>query len=171
MEKILRQYNESGANLMTTTHNSQAAYQPHLRIVRRFAVPAEVVFNTLTNPNDMPIWWGNDATFDIDLRVGGHWTIVRREGETVYTATGEYLAIERPHWLQYTFAMPQFSPNRDTISFQITPEEAGCVVTFVQAGEDTASELGELAPGATSASEAGWQQGFDLMAAAWAMPA
>jgi len=67
--------------------------------------------------------------------------------------------------------MPQFSPNSDTISIEITPEEAGCVVTFVQAGEDIASELRELPPGSISASEAGWQQGLDLMAAAWEKPA
>jgi Activator of Hsp90 ATPase homolog 1-like protein len=33
-----------------------------------------------------------------------------------------------------------------------------------------ANELRELPPGGTSASEAGWQQGFDLMAAAWSKP-
>jgi uncharacterized protein YndB with AHSA1/START domain len=95
----------------------------------------------------------------------------RREGETTYTATGTYLEIERPHRLKYTYAMPQFSPNSDTISIEITPEEDGCVITFMQAGEDIANELLELPPGSTSASEAGWQQGFDLMAAAWEKPA
>ncbi len=139
-----------------------------LRIVRRFQVAPEKVFDALTNPDDMHIWWGNDATFDIDLRIGGKWKIVREENGVVYTATGEYLVIEKPERLVYTFAMPQFSPNSDTITFEIAATEDGCVVTFVQSGEETASELRDLPPGSTSRSEAGWQQGFDLMEAAWA---
>lgn len=62
---------------------------PHsLRIVRRFDVPPDKVFDALTNPDDMRIWWGTDTTFDIDLRVGGRWTIVRRADGVEYTATG-----------------------------------------------------------------------------------
>jgi uncharacterized protein YndB with AHSA1/START domain len=119
----------------------------------------------------MRIWWGDDTTFDIDLRVGGRWTITRRQDRTDYTAVGEYRVVERPRRLCYTFAMPQFSPNSDTISVEIAPDGAGSIVTFVQAGDDIAGELRELPPGSTSASDAGWQQGFDLMAAAWAKPA
>jgi hypothetical protein len=41
-------------------------------------------------------------------------------------------------------------------------------VTFEQSGEDIGKELLELPPGEKSASEAGWQQGFDLIAGYWA---
>mgnify|MGYP002620079328 CR=1 FL=1 len=142
---------------------------PSLQIVRRFVVSPETVFDTLTKPDDMRIWWNEGETiFDIDLRVGGRWTIINRRGGEEYTATGEYLEVERPRRLKYTFAMPQFSPNSDTIAVEIEPEGDGCVVTFVQSGEDIANELTATPPGAVSGSEAGWQQGFDLMAAAWA---
>lgn len=144
---------------------------PGLQIVRRFDVPPDTVFDALTNPDVMPIWWGNDATFDIDLRVGGRWTIVRHADGEVYTATGEYLVVERPWRVSYSFAMPQFSPNSDTIAVEIAPDGDGCVVTFVHSGEDIAAELRELSPGGVSGTETGWQQGFDLMAAAWAKPA
>ena len=104
----------------------------------------------------------------LTLRVGGHWTIIRKEGEITYTATGEYLEVERPHKIRYTYEMPQFSPNSDTISIEITVDEKdGCVLTFLETGEDIAKELQELSPGSVSESEKGWQQGFDLMAAAW----
>lgn len=140
---------------------------PALQIVRKFAVAPEVVFAALTEPAAMRVWWTDETTFAIDLRVGGRWTITRTEGETVYQMTGEYLEIERPQRLAYTIAMPQFSPNSDTITITIMPDQTGSVVTFVHAGPDIASELAALPPGETSASEAGWQQGFDLMAAAW----
>ena len=138
-----------------------------LKIVRQFDVGPEVVFDTFTKPELMRVWWTDQTTFDIDLRVGGCWTIIRREEDTEYIATGEYLEIEQPHRLQYTYAMPQFSPNSDTIAIMIIPEQTGCVVTFVQSGEDIASELQTLLPGTASASEEGWQQAFDLMATAW----
>lgn len=141
---------------------------PSLKIVRRFDVAPEVVFDAFTKPEAMRVWWTEQTNFDIDLRVGGRWTITRKEGETVYTMTGKYLEVERPHRLNFTIAMPQFSPNSDTVSIEIKPEESGCVVTFVQSGKDIAAELRELPAGKKSASEEGWQQGFDLMAAAWA---
>ena len=138
-----------------------------LRIVRRFDVAPQVVFDALTGPEAMRVWWTEQTTFDIDLRVGGRWTIERREGDQTFVAEGEYLEVEPPTRLRYTFGMPQFSPNRDTISVEIAPEGVGCVVVFEQSGVDIASELRELAHGERSASEVGWQQGFDLMEAAW----
>ena len=141
--------------------------QPSLIFERQFEVPPETVFDTLTIPNLMTVWWGPNVTFDIDLRLDGKWTIIRRDGDTEYLATGTYLQVERPRALKYTYAMPQFSPNTDTIAVQIEASDAGCSVIFEQSGEDIADELRDLAPGDVSASEAGWQQGFDLMHAAW----
>lgn len=143
------------------------ADQPYLRFERRFDVPPETVFDTLTNPDQMRIWWGEDTEFEIDLQVGGHWTITRTEDGIEYLATGVYLEVQRPYRLRYTFAMPQFSPNSDTITILIEECGRGCSVTFEHAGDDIAEELRNLPPGDTSQSEAGWQQGFDLMAAAW----
>lgn len=145
--------------------------QPHLRIERRFDVPPETVFDTLTDPDLMPIWWGDDAELDIDLRVGGQYTITRWEDGVEYVAKGDYLEVERPSRLQYTFGMPQFSPNSDTITIQIEEDNGGSLVTFEHSGVDIATELRDLPPGETSATEAGWQQGFDLMVAAWSKSA
>ena len=141
--------------------------QPTLRFERHFRVAPEIVFDTLTNPKLMKIWWGSNVQFNIDLRLGGKWTIIRRENDDEYLATGVYLDVDRPWRLKYTYAMPQFSPNTDTITIQIDETGTGCSVTFEQAGHDIAEELRELAQSDVSASEAGWQQGFDLMHAAW----
>lgn len=147
---------------MTKTNES-----PSLKIVRKFNVAPEVVFDAFTKAEAMRVWWTDDTTFDIDLRVGGTWTITRKEGDITYTMTGEYLEVERPHRLRHTIAMPQFSPNSDTISIDIKPGKNGCILTFVQTGKDIAAELRELPEGTVSESEKGWQQGFDLMAEAW----
>jgi uncharacterized protein YndB with AHSA1/START domain len=154
-------------DLMERRQCEMLADEPKLRIIRRFAVSADTVFDALTNPPAMKIWWGDDAIIETDLRVGGRWRITRQEDGVEYVAVGEFLAIEWPFRLIYTFGMPQFSPNSDTISFEIKADESGCVVTFEQSGEDTVTELSELPPGTVSQSEAGWRQGLDLMAAAW----
>lgn len=139
-----------------------------LKIVRQFNVAPELVFDSFTDPKAMRAWWTDDTTFDIDLRAGGRWTITRKEGDMTYTMTGEYLEVDRPWHLRHTIAMPQFSPNSDIVTIDITSDDkGGCEVTFVQSGPDIATELNDLAEGAVSESEKGWQQGFDLMEAAW----
>ena len=143
--------------------------QPGLRIERRFDVSPDIVFETLTVPDKMRVWWGDNVEFDIDLRVGGRWTIVRQEGGQKYLATGEYLEVDRPSQLAYTFAMPKYSPNNDTIRIRIETDGEGSIVVFEHVGPDIAVELAELPEGESSATEAGWQQGFDLMAAAWSV--
>src|SRR5699024_1432920 len=128
----------------------------------------EVVFDAFTKPEAMRVWWTDDTEFDMDLQVGGTWTIIRKEGDITLTMTGEYLEINRPHRLKHTIAMPQLSPNSDTVTIDITPDEnSGCEITFVQSGPDIADELQGLPEGKVSDSEKGWQQGFDLMEKAW----
>lgn len=146
----------------------KSADSTELKIVRQFNVAPEVVFDALTKPEYMRIWWPDDTDFDIDLRVGGTWTITRTEGNMTSMMTGEYLEVDRPKWLQYTISMPQYSPNSDTVSVNISPNvKGGCEVIFIQSGPDIAEELKTLPQGEISQSEQGWQQGFDLMEKAW----
>lgn len=139
-----------------------------LRIVRQFNVVPEVVFDALTKPEAMRVWWTDETEFDIDLRVGGTWTITRTDGDMTFMMTGEYLKVNRPSSLKYTISMPQYSPNSDTVSVDIVPNgNGGCEVTFVQSGPDIAEGLKALPNGEISQSEEGWQQGFDMMEEAW----
>lgn len=140
-----------------------------LRIVYKFNVAPEVVFDAFTKPEAMRVWWTDDTIFDIDLRVGSQWTITRKEGNEVHTMTGEYLEIDKPHRLVHSIGMPQFSPKSDIISIDITSDGAEeCTLTFTQTGELIAGELSELPEGEVSESEKGWKMGFDLMPKVWA---
>lgn len=134
-----------------------------LKIVRRFNVAPEVVFDAVSDPDAMRSWWTDETSFDMDLRVGGRWTITRNAGEHTFMMTGEYLEVQKPNRLVYTISMPQFSPTSDVVSLDIVPKGKGCEVTFVQSGEGIAEELRNLPEGTVSGSETGWQQGFDLM--------
>ena len=141
-----------------------------LRMTRHFNASPERVFDAWINPEAARTWlFASPAderyTAEIDARVGGKWSITARRSGTDYTASGEYLEIDRPRRLVFTFAMLQFSPNSDRITVEIAPSGAGCMVTFTQAGIDIAEELRQLPPGVEGGTEAGWRLMFDALAA------
>ena len=139
-----------------------------LIIERRFDVAPDVVFDAFTIPDAMRVWWTDDTEFDIDLRPGGRWSISREEDGAKLTMTGEYLELDRPHRLRQTIGMPEFSPNFDVVTIDIAADaDGGCTVRFEQIGPEIAAELAAHDGESPLESEEGWQQGFDLMEAAW----
>lgn len=144
------------------------ATKTFLEIIRKFNATPQMVFDVFTDPESMKVWWPETTTFDIDLQVGGRWTITRRDGEKEYVATGEYIDIKAPYNLEYTYSMPQFSDTSDIIAIGIRPEGDGeSIMTFIEKGNDIAEELSNLPEGAVSDSEKGWQEGFDQMEKFW----
>lgn len=151
-----------------TSNQNQKTDMKQLKIIKQFDVEPEKVFAAFTNPNDMIVWWTPDTKFDIDLRVGGQYTIMRTEGEDTFVMTGKYLEVKQPNKLKYTCAMPDFSPIVDTITVEIKPDgNSGSQLTFIQVGEGIDEELQQLPEGTISESEKGWNYGFDLMEQAW----
>jgi uncharacterized protein YndB with AHSA1/START domain len=78
------------------------------------AAPPDRVFQALTDPQQMTKWWGERGVYRItenkaDLRVGGKWssTGVSADGKP-FTVDGEYVEIDRPRLLVYTWN-PSFS--------------------------------------------------------------
>src|SRR5262245_23466449 len=103
-----------------------------LRMTRRLDASPERVFDALVNPETVARWMfpSPDTTIEMDARVGGKWKIVNRRDGSDFAALGEYIAVDRPRRLVYTFAMPQFSPNSDTITIEIRPDGAASIVTL-----------------------------------------
>ena len=159
----VKKVEEKNTISITATDKAQ-----NLQIVHHFNVPPQKVFDAFTKPTAMKVWWTKTTTFDIDLNVGGIWTIVRTDGADEYTATGKYLEIDKPNKLVYTYGMPQFSLNKDTITIEIVANgEYGSTLTFTQKGIDIDTELNALEAGSISQSEEGWRYAFDLMEKAW----
>lgn len=136
-----------------------------LRMTRRFEAPPEKVYDAWIDPAFTRLWLftspdseANDTA--IDARVGGKWRMTDRRDGVDYTAEGEYLELDRPRRIVFTFAMPQFSPNSDTITAEFAPEGTGCVMTFTQSGVDIADELAALPDGEVGGSEFGWNLMF-----------
>lgn len=127
-----------------------------LRMTRRFDAPPARVFDAWTDPQLAARWLftGPDSeahTTSFDLRVGGNWEIVDRRGGADYRAIGEYLEIDAPRRLVFTFGMPQFAPGFSKVTVEIAADGAGAVMTMIHADVPADSVAGL---------EQGWSQMF-----------
>jgi uncharacterized protein YndB with AHSA1/START domain len=72
------------------------------------AAPPESVFRALTDPGELPRWWGSPEVYQthdwkVDLRPGGKWSCQARSPEGTGEVRGEVLAVEPPRLLEYTW--------------------------------------------------------------------
>jgi len=73
------------------------------------AAPPERVFPAITDPQQMPKWWGQQGMYRItewtgDLRPGGKWTSLGVGADGVsFRVEGEYLEVDPPRLLTYTW--------------------------------------------------------------------
>ncbi len=109
-----------------------------LSVSRRFDASAERVFDAWLDPEKASKWLfatptGRMVRAEVDARVGGSFTFVRRDGDDV-EHVGEYLEIDRPRRLVFTFAVPRFSPVFTRVSVDIVPLGAGCELTLTHEG-------------------------------------
>ena len=74
---------------------------------------------------------GQMTRVEIDPRPGGKFTIVRRDGEE-FEHVGEYLEIERPRRLVFTFGVPRLSPEFTRVAIEISRTGSGCELTLIQ---------------------------------------
>jgi uncharacterized protein YndB with AHSA1/START domain len=130
-----------------------------LKMTRRFDASPERLFDAWTDPHlaDGWLFTGPDSeshSAEMDLRVGGKWKVADRRGGVDYTAIGEYLEIDRPRRLAFTFGMPQFSPAFDRVSIDIAADGKGAVMTLIQEG---------LPPEHIAATVEGWGKMFDAL--------
>jgi uncharacterized protein YndB with AHSA1/START domain len=95
-----------------------------LVIRRRIAATPERLFEAWTRAEQIREWWGpanvQCIAAEVDLRVGGAYRIANQFPDgTVLWIAGEFLAVERPHRLEYTWrAGPADAPSeRVTVRF------------------------------------------------------
>lgn len=93
------------------------------------AAPPERVFQALTDPNQMPRWWGQQGMYRItewkaDLRPGGKWSSVGVGADgTSFRVDGEYLEVDPPRRLVHTW-MPSYSDSLNTVvRWELEPRE------------------------------------------------
>ncbi len=93
------------------------------------AAPPDRVFQALTEPKQMAQWWGQKGMYRVtenkaDLRPGGKWSSagVSANGEP-FEVDGEYLEIDRPRLLVYTWN-PSFAHKlKTTVRCELEPRD------------------------------------------------
>ena len=113
--------------------------RPTVRVTRRFDASAERVFDSWLDPKTAGRWLFATATgqmvrVEIDARIGGGFIFVdRRDGEDV-EHRGEYLVIDRPRRLVFTFGVPKYSSETTRVCVDIVSRETGCELTLTHEG-------------------------------------
>ncbi|EAQ79240.1 SRPBCC family protein [Blastopirellula marina] len=106
-----------------------------LTIRRAFPYSAELVFDAWLDPEVAGRWLfatatGEMKTVEINPVVGGEFLIAEQRGDILAEHFGEYLEIERPRRLVFTFAAIR-NVESTRVTVDIEPTDAGCELTLV----------------------------------------
>lgn len=116
--------------------NPAAAVQ--VRVTRSFASPPERVFDAWLDPAMLGRWMFGPEVRDeevvrltTDPRRGGQFSfVVRRQGREI-DHVGEYLELDRPRRLAFTWAVVPVTSDPSRVIIDIAPSDAGCELTLV----------------------------------------
>lgn len=118
--------NDRTTGCVTVTHRYAASPERVFDAFLDVGVARRFMFATAT---------GEMITAEIDARVGGGFTFIERRPEMGDVRhVGEYLAIDRPKRLVFTFGVPQFDPGMTTVTIDIAPDGDGCRLTLTNEG-------------------------------------
>jgi uncharacterized protein YndB with AHSA1/START domain len=111
------------------------------------AVRPERVFQALVEPNQVVQWWGAPQVyrcthFSSDLRAGGQWQSlgIGPDGNN-FEIRGEYLEIDRPHLLVYTWVASWTGDAKATVRWELISTPQGTLVKIRHSGLAAHPEL------------------------------
>jgi len=111
------------------------------------AAPPERVFQALVDPQQVLQWWGQRGVyrsthFQSDLRPGGKWRTVgvNADGRD-FEASGEYLEIDPPHLLVYSWVASWTGDAKTTVRWELHPDKKGTLVRLCHYGLAAYPEL------------------------------
>ncbi len=110
-----------------------------VRIARRFSASAERVFDAWFDADRMRHWLfstptGEMVRAEVDARVGGGFIFTDRRDGVDVDHLGEYLDIDRPRRLVFSFTVPLFSTESSEVRVDITPMSEGCELVLTHRG-------------------------------------
>jgi uncharacterized protein YndB with AHSA1/START domain len=103
------------------------------------AIP-DRVFHTLTDPTELAAFWGSDdmyrtSDWKVDLRPGGKWSALARGADgTTMTVDGEYLEVDPPRRLVFTWRPSWDDYAVTTVRYDIEPTATGTRLRVTHTG-------------------------------------
>ncbi len=123
------------------------ATDARVEVRRHLSASPEAVYRAWTEPDRMARWLSpvGHAEANVDLRVGGRFTVVMvGEGRLIEHA-GEYLEVDPPRRLAFTWRSEHTGPDRTVVTVTLKPANGGTDLTIVHeglSGEAIASHRG-----------------------------
>jgi uncharacterized protein YndB with AHSA1/START domain len=133
-----------------------------LDLRRILSAPPERIFQALTEPAELARWWGPHGftipEIELDLSVGGGYRFTMRppEGDPFHLS-GEFLEIDPPHRLAYTFRWEEPDPDdRETVvRIGLNPVDGATEVALSQVEFATEARL--------ALHRGGWTDSFEKL--------
>lgn len=117
-----------------------------VRVTRTFQASAERLFDAWLDPATVSKWLfatptGTMQRVELDARPGGKFHITeRRDGEDV-DHIGEYLEVDPPRQLVFTFGVPKYSAEMTRVTVEIKPSGSASELTLTH--DDVLAEWAE----------------------------
>ncbi|HET7735129.1 MAG TPA: SRPBCC domain-containing protein [Nocardioidaceae bacterium] len=134
-----------------------------LELTADVPLPRARVFGLLTDPAELPLWWGphgfTTPEIELDLRVGGgyRFTMQPPEGEPFHLS-GTFTSVE-PATVAYTFMWEEPAPDdvETHVTLSLRPVDTGTRIHLLHRGFSTEERV--------ALHRGGWSDGFERMLA------
>jgi uncharacterized protein YndB with AHSA1/START domain len=115
-----------------TSSESQLASSPDstgglVRATVEIAATPEEVFEALTDPAQLEQWWGTPESYRtsewrLEPSAGGEWSVRTTAADgSEASVHGEYLVVDPPHTLEFTWAASWDGAMETTVRFDLVP--------------------------------------------------
>jgi uncharacterized protein YndB with AHSA1/START domain len=140
-------------------YGRRAPVTPRIVCTRRFEASCDELFGAWVTPSILNQWLFTTATSELHRAEfepweGGNWTVVDRRESEYFAATGQYLQIDRPHRLIFTFGMLQLSAEFVHVVVDIARAAPGSELTLTH---EYLPWMGTRSP------EKSWHAMFDML--------
>jgi uncharacterized protein YndB with AHSA1/START domain len=105
------------------------------------AAPPEAVFAAITDSEQLKQWWGDGENYKVErwegeVRVGGRYrSIGKGHAGDPFEVTGEYVAVEPPHLLVYTWeASWTAAVPASVVRWELNPSAGGTRLRVTHSG-------------------------------------
>lgn len=132
-----------------------------VQVTRHIDAPAQRVFDAWIDPAAIAQWFGPGlgamVRIDVDGRRGGRFVFTQRRGDADVEHGGEYLVVDRPHRLAFTWGLPTQSPDFARVGIDIRAAGTGCDLTLTHEMDPAWAEYAER-------TRNGWATMIDVIA-------